>query len=227
MKAENSEGPVAVQDDKRENEMRSLFKLEEGDGREGTDAYLPMGRKRIPVELKSTTKTSFSTVRDFGPDHIRKWRRHHWVFAVYDDRGDRIQYCLYGSPALMEPWITQMEQYVAPDFEIAKVAPPLLGKAEMRAIVGEKTKYTLDDAKRIHKKQWSAEDYRRHMDLENGYSPDRMLQIIRERCEYLIERGSTLNNPHIPLTYFDGWERITKSHASRLRELVSAALSVR
>ncbi|WP_293079190.1 hypothetical protein [Okeania sp. SIO3B5] len=58
------------------------------------------------------------------------------------------------------------------------------------------------------------------MDLEFGYSPERMLSILRDRCQYLIERGSTLNNPHIPASYFKNWERITTNHAQRLRELV-------
>ncbi len=51
-----------------------------------------------------------------------------------------------------------------------------------------------------------------------------MLQIIQERTEYLIKRGSTLNNPHIPEKYFKGWEEITENHAKRLRELVSLYL---
>ncbi len=58
------------------------------------------------------------------------------------------------------------------------------------------------------------------MDLENGYSTSRMLEILRDRCRYLIERGSTLNNPHIPGSYFQDWEQITVCHAERLRELV-------
>ncbi|MEQ9552230.1 MAG: hypothetical protein RIM23_21790 [Coleofasciculus sp. G3-WIS-01] len=62
------------------------------------------------------------------------------------------------------------------------------------------------------------------MDLFQGYSPERMLSILKDRCQYLIERGSTLNNPHIPASYFQGWKRITENHAQRLRELVAEAL---
>jgi len=36
--------------------------------------------------------------------------------------------------------------------------------------------------------------------------------------------GSTLNNPHIPASYFSGWEHIEDDHAARLRELVADAL---
>ncbi|CCQ53795.1 hypothetical protein [Crocosphaera watsonii] len=62
------------------------------------------------------------------------------------------------------------------------------------------------------------------MDRENGYSPQRMLQIIRDRCEYIMRRGSTLNNPHIPASYFNGWEKIIDNHASKLRQYLDQYL---
>ena len=63
------------------------------------------------------------------------------------------------------------------------------------------------------------------MDIHNGYSSERMLDILRKRCRYLLERGATLNNPHIPETYFNGMEQITQNHSTRLRELVAQSLS--
>lgn len=35
------------------------------------------------------------------------------------------------------------------------------------------------------------------VDVPEGYSPERMLLMLRERSRYLLERGSTRNNPHI------------------------------
>lgn len=213
---------MVVQDDRRENEMRRLFRLLPGDGREGVDAYLELGGSKIPFELKSTTKTSFSTVRDLGHDHIEKWQRVHWLFAVYDADGDLIQYSLYGSPRLMRPWITQMEAYIRPDFQLAELVPELITMNEVSRIVGKKPFYTYEDARRLHKQQYKKAEYLARMDRKDGYSPGRMLEIVRERCRYIIERGSTLNNPHIPLKYFDGWERIVRDQPRRLRELVAA-----
>lgn len=63
------------------------------------------------------------------------------------------------------------------------------------------------------------------MDLPNAYSPERMLDVFKDRAQYLIRRGATLNNPHIPASYFKGWERITSNHAARLRVLVTRAIS--
>ena len=79
--------------------------------------------------------------------------------------------------------------------------------------------------KKLQKKQYSASQYQEKMDLEDGYSPKRMLEILKDRCKYLIERGSTLNNPQIPASYFHGWERMTTDHADRLRQLVAQSLS--
>ncbi|MGH3609863.1 MAG: hypothetical protein ACRDRD_17525, partial [Pseudonocardiaceae bacterium] len=45
---------------------------------------------------------------------------------------------------------------------------------------------------------FTAPVYRALMDRKNGYSPERMLTLLRERCRYLLDRGSTRNNPHIP-----------------------------
>lgn len=219
---------MTVQDDAREKEVRALFKLGDGDGREGTDAYLVgIASNPIPFELKSTTRSGFSTVRDLGPDHITKWRKNHWLFAVYDEAGAKLQYTLYGPPSRMEAWIKKMEEYVGPDFIIAEVVPEMITMGVVNRIFGTKPLYSFEDARRLQKSQYSQEEYGKRMDKPAGYSPERMLEIVQERCRYLIERGSTLNNPHIPMSYFEGWERITANHANRLRDLVRLELGVK
>jgi hypothetical protein len=72
------------------------------------------------------------------------------------------------------------------------------------------------------------------MDLDDGYSLSRMVEILADRWMYLTKRGSTLNNPHIPARYFDGWDRLplnpielvlpvdedTKQRAQQAREVL-------
>jgi hypothetical protein len=48
--------------------------------------------------------------------------------------------------------------------------------------------------------------------------------VLRERCRYVIRRGATLNNPHIPAGHFAGWARITEDHAATLRQMVQSYL---
>ncbi|NER38524.1 MAG: hypothetical protein F6J93_32000 [Oscillatoria sp. SIO1A7] len=217
---------MTVQDDSRENELIDLFKLEKPPNatRSGTDAILDLDGQQISFELKSTTKSSVTTARDFGSEHIRKWQGKHWLFGFYDTRGTKLKYCLYASPQVMAPWIRDKEAYISSDYRLAHLVPNLITMPVMHEIMREKAAYTLEDARHLQKRQYTIQEYREKMDLDEGYSPERMLLILKERCRYLIERGSTLNNPHIPASYFDGWERIATNHARRLRELVTEAL---
>jgi len=217
---------MTVQDDRRENELITLFQLQKPAKatRSGTDAVLYFNGRYIPFELKSTTSSSVTTVRDFGLTHIQKWQDKHWLFGFYNKEGAKLNYCLYGSPQAMGKWIHEKEAYILPDYKLAQLAPELLTLNVLYEILGQKQIYTLEDARRLQKKQYTIQQYRHQMDLFQGYSPERMLAILKDRCRYLIERGSTLNNPHIPASYFQGWERITENHAQRLRELVAEAL---
>ncbi|MGH8910625.1 MAG: hypothetical protein ACRD0K_30060 [Egibacteraceae bacterium] len=217
---------MTVQDDAREFELVRLFNLTVPGERKRSDldAMLRADGLEIPFELKSTTGGSISTVRDFGPDHIAKWKNLHWIFGFYSRGGTPLLHCHYASPARMAPWIEQMERYIRPDIILANHAPELVTESMLLRIFGDRTAFTLDDAKRIQKKQYDAAQYRERMDLPNGYSQQRMLEMLQDRCRYVIRRGSTLNNPHIPQSYFAGWERIVENHAIRLRELVREAL---
>ena len=231
---------MAAQDDAREREMRTLFNLTRPEefGRADIDAVLELegaavpsvlhGRD-IPFELKSATKgtPNISTVRDFGLHYIEKWRPLHWLFGVYGQAGGelKLQYCLYGSPKQMKPWFDRMAAYIAPDVVLAETVPDLLDDGVLSAVLTPAEDFGYEDARQLMKNQYSRQDYRDAADLPGErYSREAMLTMLRERCCYVIERGSTLNNPHIPAGYFEGWERIDRNHAARLRELVVEAL---
>ena len=216
--------PPTFQDDERENEAIRLFELikDEDQGRSGVDAYLAHGEALIPFELKSTSKKAVTTVRDLGPDHIEKWRGKHWLIGFY--LPNQSVYYHYGSPVAMSPWIEKTWDYIRPDFLLAELTPDLITAEQMVKLLGAKGTYSLSDAKKIQKKQLKQSEYRSLMDKRDGYSPERMLEILRKRVGYLMERGSTLNNPHIPKSYFVGWERIQDNHVSRLHELVDEYL---
>lgn len=219
---------MPVQDDERERELVSLFNLTVPDDRrrDETDAYLALDRSRtkVPFELKSTSKDSVGTVRDFGPEHVRKWHGMHWIFGFYKDQGRKLDYCIYASSRGMRPWIADRWEYVRPDWQLADAAPRRITEDDLVAILGEKDVYSLEDARRIHKRQKTVADYRAMMDLKGGYTRSRMLDILKERCRYVVARGATLNNPKIPKTFFEGRPTITSNHAAELRNRVEAAL---
>ena len=88
------------QDDDREEAMIALFDLykDETEGRSGTDAFLEMDGIIIPFELKTTSKGSVTTARDFGPDHVRKWKNKHWLIGFFVKGRE---YYKYGSHQLI------------------------------------------------------------------------------------------------------------------------------
>lgn len=213
-----------AQDDARENRLIDLFNLYQTADRvrHGTDAILKLDDVEYEFELKSatTSKGGISTVRDLGPGHIAKWRTKHWIMAFFE--GPKLLYCRYGSPDAMRPWITEKWDYIKADFEMAKHVPAHITLDTMFEIMGKKDIYSKADARKIHKNQMSAAEYDEAQDIASGYSPARMLDIFKDRARYVIERGSTLNNPHIPAKYLESWPEIRRNHAAELRALVSA-----
>ncbi|MBB6404214.1 hypothetical protein [Arthrobacter sp. AZCC_0090] len=232
---------MAVQDDQRETEAIQRFNLTQADDRKRADidAYLDIDGLLLPFELKSSTSGNVSTVRDFGPDHIRKWRDGlHWIFAFYNKDGSKLLHCYYASPRDMEEWIEGKEAYIKSDAYLADTVPAFVTPEMVIEILGEKEVYSLLDAFRIMKRQWSSQQYQDHADVvvdpafpkvtasgrpkknHGGYSLARMTEILQQRCEYVIRRGATLNNPHIEASYFERFEKITSDHAATLRRLV-------
>jgi hypothetical protein len=197
---------MSVQDDKREKLMLSLLDLQAGGSRSGVDAYLikqTEDRKiEIPLELKSTTNNTVSTARDVGMAHIEKWRQRVWVFGFFANQGEKLHSVICLKPSELESWFSKVESYIKPDFSIGELSSKRLQTEDLHIICGKKEIYTLNDAESLHKKQWTKHEYISHMDLADGYSPQKMLEILRLRAKYLNERGSTLNNPHIPEKVF-------------------------
>lgn len=233
---------MAVQDDRREVEMREIIGLRAGDGRSGVDAYLDftVGNRRyaVPIELKSTTVGTVSTARDVGRDHIEKWRSRVWVVGFYEPHGSSLESLLALGPGDMEPWIARVENYIARDFMIGERVGTKLDLDDLYVICGEKEVYVLDDARALYKRQWSEGRYSEEMDLPGGYSPARMLDILRLRARYLIDRGSTLNNPHIPRRFFAmhadqlvdagvGRDHLRRRIRGRIREVAMANARLR
>lgn len=197
---------MTVQDDRRESQICSLLGFRRGGERSGVDAFYDFrvrgARYSVPLELKSTTSGSVSTARDVGPAHIEKWRSRVWVFAFYDRTGETMERLLALGQHEMEPWIGRIETYIAPDLALARRAAVRLTLEDLHIVCGEKSVYGTDDAKALYKRQWSKTRYEDEKDLPNGYSPPKMLEILRRRSEYLHHRGATLNNPHIPKGFF-------------------------
>lgn len=120
----------------------------------------------------------------------------------------------------MEPWIAEKERYILPDQTLATMLPQYVTEDMVVQLLGRKSIYTLEDAQWIMKKQWKAYEYEENQDFNHGYSLTKMTEILQLRANYVLNRGSTLNNPHIEKAFFDKFDKITEDHAVVLRNLV-------
>ncbi|MBS1158441.1 MAG: hypothetical protein H6R15_860 [Proteobacteria bacterium] len=206
---------MPVQDDERERELVRMFNLDwdPSHQRAGVDAILslvlPDRQISFEVEVKSTTGTTVSTARDVGMEHIEKWRRKLFVIGFYSKEARRpeLQRCLCLTPLDMEPWIAAIETKIMIDFKLAACASRRLGLEDLFEVCGKQETYSLEDARRLHKQQWSAEEYSAALDtVEAGQqriSQSKMLEILSLRSKYIAERGATLNNPHISKAHLE------------------------
>lgn len=216
---------MPVQDDERERELVRMFNLDwdPAHQRAGVDAMLDIdvdGQPyRFEVEVKSTTGTTVSTARDVGMEHIQKWRRKLFVIGFYSKEARRpeLLHCLCLTPCDMEPWIAPIEAKILIDFKLARLASRRLVLEDLFEVCGMQETYSVDDAKRLHKQQWSADEYAAAQDtvvgLEKRISRTKMLEILQLRSQYIAERGATLNNPHITKAHLDtfaGTNRVVK-----------------
>ncbi len=224
---------MTVQDDERERELCRLFNLqwEASHPRGETDANFEIEvtgtRYLIEAEVKSTTSSSISTARDVGLQHIKKWRNKFWVIGFYDSEGRRpeLKYSLCLTPTDIEPWVAGLEAKILPDFEIAKRASHYLELQDLYAICGQKPAYTIEEAKKLHKMQWSAQQYKVALDIvvddKQMISAAGMLKILRLRAKYIAERGATLNNPHISKSFLQRFSsaHVTSDWAATIRRI--------
>jgi hypothetical protein len=233
---------MPVQDDERERELVRMFNLEWNPDhqRSGVDAFLDITvnneKYRLEVEVKSTTGKTVSTARDVGIEHIAKWRTKLFVIGFYtkDARRPELRKCLCLTPTNMEPWIASIEKKVFLDYRIAEKASKKLDLGDLFQILGAQKTYSIQDAKSLHKQQWTADQYIAAADLSEGdkpaFSPGKMLEILGLRSKYIAERGATLNNPHITSTHlhpFFGTSReIANSDAAQgIRNLAATFVS--
>lgn len=107
----------------------------------------------------------------------------------------------------MEPWIASIETKILIDFKLALCASRRLVLADLFEVCGEQESCSMEDARRLHKQQWTADEYAAALDVDRGaerrISQAKMLEILRLRSKYIAERGATLNNPHVTKTHLD------------------------
>ncbi len=191
---------MPVQDDERERELVRMFNLDwdPTHQRDGVDALLDIAALgsayRFEVEVKSTTGSTVSTARDVGMEHIQKWRRKLFVIGFYSKEARRPELlrCLCLTPLDMEPWIASIEAKILIDFKLASLASRRLLLSDLFEVCGQQETYSVEDAKRLHKQQWSAEQYVAALDVEidgSTHLTEKVKKIDERRDNWSKEQG--------------------------------------
>ncbi|WP_091448595.1 hypothetical protein [Geodermatophilus poikilotrophus] len=210
------------QDDQRERAMVSRLNLEQrpGRGRQDEDAHLDVDYDGRPVrllfELKSAAvESDFGTGRDTGMSQLQRWSKMHFVFGWFRPRDNMPRRLWYGSPAMMREWNQQEQEYLVPDLELTMLLPDLADEKILGRVLGHKDVYTYDDISALVKDHWktkkalglpnryleNADVLRARRTADCLYSPAIAMQAIRDRAQYLLARGSTVNNRKISKNY--------------------------
>lgn len=214
----------APQDDSREQDMLRVFGLrqETGSSRGDNDAFLDLGGKQAQcLELKSSTTTNLVTARDFSMQHILDWRSKHVLGSFYDKGGNTIRWSLLIPNVILKEWLDEQAAYIHCDISILESLVEEVSQEMVRqiriSVFGEKEHYTLQELKRLLKQQINKEAYLEFLDVEMDgerlCSPGQMDFAIIQRTKYLLNRGTSRNNPHIS----DGWIRKIIERDARLR----------
>lgn len=217
-----------IQDDKREIELIKLFNLLQRKKRKRSDedAYLKINGKKIIFELKSTTVGRVSTASPLTLKHIRKWRKYHWIIGIYDKKTEKIKCCYYGSPDDMKAWLDYMEDDINRGLVSSRY---LVKKIEMDLvyeIFDKKEFYTIKDAKYVFKNLYTIKQYKKLIDYKTGFSPKRMLKMLKRHNMYYLRKGSWINNPKIPKKYYEKWIKIDSNYENTLKKILQSKKSV-
>jgi hypothetical protein len=210
------------QDDQRERAMVAALNLEQRPerARHAEDAFKDVVAgycaHRLLFECKSAPEnSSFGTGRDTGMRKLEQWSTFHFVFGWFEARDNVPIKMWYGSPRIMRAWLKQEKDYLEADLKIMQLVPPKVDDDVVTALFGNGTQFAYDEINKVMKDRWKKKRsegrpdlYNEYADVrrsrrksENLYSRRAALQAAKDRTQYLLDRGGTVNNRKIPGAY--------------------------
>lgn len=198
-----------VFENSREQVMIDICKMRPGKDRYDADAYI----QSIPFELKSTWTQYFCTARDFGLSHLKKYKRAHWLFGVFEPNTTQLSCMYYATPEQMRPWLNHVEHNIRPLLLLAKYTTAAITPSVVYKIFGKKNTYTEAELRAYLVP-------RQTVITATTYSLPETILILRECVKQKLQRGATINNPHIPLSYLRNMEKLTTNYANTLRKVI-------
>jgi hypothetical protein len=210
------------QDDQRERAMVAALNLNTRPDRvrHEEDAFMDVQSNghtyHLLFECKSSpVDTSFGTSRDTGLQKLMQWTDYHFAFGWFDPRDNLPIRMWYGSPRMMRDWLDKEKEYLQSDLLLCDIVPSRVDDDIVTQLFGSGTVFTYDQIYRVMKDQWNAKAsegrpnlYKEYADIQrarrttdNQYSRAIALRAAKDRTEYLLRRGSTVNNRKISSRY--------------------------
>lgn len=124
------EETVEVQDNIRENLMKTMFRLlNGGNGRNGLDAKHRDGHE---FELKTTTTPAFPTARDLSLATLDRWVNRHWIFGHGKNYKSGFQFTelYYMPPSKMYPLLLNTADALKIREKVSGIVVDLFKKSE-------------------------------------------------------------------------------------------------
>jgi hypothetical protein len=206
------------QDDARERAMVAALNLTTRPDREGEDGFKDVNLNgqshRLLFECKSApVNKEFSTSRDTGMSKLNEWSNYHFAFGWFVARDNIPIRMWYGSPRMMRGWLEKEKEYLQSDLTLSGIVPAKVDDAIVTALFGDGQQFTYAQMYKVMKAQWEGRGgrpsrYKDYADIhkvrrtaDNLYSRKVALRATQERTDYLMRRGSTVNNRHISRGY--------------------------
>ena len=169
-----------IQDDSREQKTAEMFNLDRDGGRIGTDAT---DENKNLYELKTTTRRSVSTARDFGLNHIARWRQHYFIIQTWETVNKVLvptkSYFL--APEHMEEWYAKIEKKLNHSIKLIETTKKLL---EATGAMSDKNLAEvirlLDRGKLLNDPHISLSYIRKHgIEIEN-HCPKKLRELVKQ-----------------------------------------------
>jgi hypothetical protein len=210
-----------IQDNIRETELRNLFNLDkENNSRIGYDAITKINNEIIYFELKSSTRKWVSSANKLNLKKIHFWRKVHWIIGIYN-KDATLSHCYYGTPLHMKEWLDYWENDIKRGLKISDMLIYRIDYDMLYEVFGEKSCYTLQDAKFVYKNLFSTKQYFELMDCDNGFLPETMLTMFKLHNKKYLYSTASINNPYITYNVYKDWPLITDKFEKTLKKYIS------
>jgi hypothetical protein len=120
----------------------------------------------------------------------------------------------------MKEWLDYWENDIKRGLKISDMLVERIDMKMLDSIFGKKMYYSITEAKKVFKKLKTKSEYEELDYKGNGIKRRDMLDLFKQHNKNYLYRGSAVNNPKIPESYYKNWHTIEKNHHIEIRKFL-------